>query len=119
MNKEFESLLNKNLKEFVDKYVTSFVCWDLSNLFSRNTGLVDSVEGIVSRLGRKEEDTKKGLEELVGKGVLEKRKIAEITTYELVDDPKIRKSLEDFSHALDSRDIRLCILTLMLQKESF
>ncbi len=55
MNKEFESLLNKNLKEFVDKYVTSFVCWDLSNLFSRNTGLVDSVEGIVSRLGRKEE----------------------------------------------------------------
>ncbi|MDP3013833.1 MAG: hypothetical protein Q8M92_06280 [Candidatus Subteraquimicrobiales bacterium] len=115
---EFGDFLSEDLRKFVDEYLTTFVIWDLLIIFAENPGLVDSAENIAVRLGRKEKDTEAGLKELTKKNLLKETKREDMFIYELTDDLKTRKALENFVLALNSREKRLIILTRMFQERN-
>ncbi len=52
-------------------------------LFRRNPGLVDEIDGIARRIGRKKEHVESDLKDLVEAGVLKERRVGSIPVFSL------------------------------------
>lgn len=109
--------LDKELKEFIDGYINSFIHWDLIAFFARNPGTRDDAAGIARRLGRREEDMAPILEDLAKKGVLDPDKRTKKVIYFYSPNPQLKKRIDNFVKALDSKINRMMILTEFLQKK--
>lgn len=107
--------MNSELEAFVNNYVDTFVAWDLLALYHKNPRLKDTVSQLAQRLGRKEEDVEDGVKQLTKKGILTAVQSASpLYTY---DPPaELRQKIDKFVAALDVRETRLLILSLILQK---
>ncbi|MDI6891951.1 MAG: hypothetical protein QMD08_02980, partial [Actinomycetota bacterium] len=85
--------------------------------FARNPGTRDDAAGIARRLGRREEDLAPVLEDLAKKGVLDLSERTKKVVYLYSPDPQLKKRIDNFVQALDSRINRMMVLTEFLQKK--
>lgn len=101
------------LQEFCNKYIKSFVCWDLIIFFYDNKGGIEADDEMLSNsIGRSQEEISRNVKDLLDSALL----IIKNERYQLNEDNKIRKEVEDFVRAVDDRSIRLTLLTTLLRK---
>lgn len=108
--------LSPEIKNFVERFVDSFVSWDLIVFFHLNSGTIDTCKGLSSRLGRKESEVKNSLEELCEKGLLRKRVGGGKEVYFYSPPPHLKDVVDKFVKNLEDRSFRLRILSYLLKK---
>ena len=104
--------LDADLKNFINRYVTSFLAWDLIVFFHKHPGVGESAGDLAMRLGRLAEDIQPAAEELAEKAVL----TYEDTIFRYGPAEETRALVEQFNQALENREKRLLILTEVLQR---
>lgn len=105
-----------NLKEFVRYYVNSLVAWAVIVFYHQNPGVRDRVSDLSRHLGRREDDVEKAVEFLAAKGLLSKTEHDNEAVYIYEPDQELRARVNRFVAALDTRDLRLWILSEVLEK---
>lgn len=113
------SVLDQETIDFVKGYLDSFVVWDLLVYlvnFDKSEPLAAS--RLAKKLGREQEEVEAGLDSLTEKGVLERREAVPEATYVFVASPNAEEGIRSFVSALDVREKRLAILTILLGKEN-
>jgi predicted transcriptional regulator len=109
--------LDQELILFIENYVDSFVKWDVIAFFCLNPETIGMVIDIASRLGRKESDVEEALEELVQKGLLEKRKNEEVV-YAYAPPSDVSRQVKLFVECIGDREKRLKILAKILRMKT-
>lgn len=109
---------NNKIDEFLNKYIVSFIAWDIVTFFARNPGAFDTPEGIARRLGRKIEEVQKELKYLSKVSFLTSKKIDDGEVYSLESTPENQKFLEEFLVKIDDRIFRLNLLSRLLKKRT-
>lgn len=104
--------LGSELDKFIDEHLNTFAHWDMVVLLFKKGELVEDSAGIASRVGRKEDEVKDVLEDLVKHNVA-KRKVKN-SGYLL--NPNYKETVASFVEALKTREKRLMILTKVLEK---
>lgn len=123
-------VLSESLRAFIDEYVSSFLAWDIIVLFSHNPGLRGGVGEIAKFLGRNPDDLEEALGELVEKGLVKSAPLSTPTGeanggqeclekdclyfYDITSE--LASRVTEFVKALDYREKRLAILTMLLGK---
>jgi len=108
--------IDNSFKVFVQSYVNSLVVWAVIVFYHQNPGVRDRISDLARHLGRREDDVKEAVEHLVSKGFLKAEDAdgEEIFIYE--PNAKLSKQVERFVNALDTRDLRLWVLSEVLGK---
>lgn len=107
--------IDVELERFIEKYVNSFIKWDLLVFFHENPGTTDTSTSLANHLGRRPEDVRKALDELVEGEVLTVQADDPNIIYQYQPSPKVQPLIENFIKSLDSREKRLQILTKLLR----
>ena len=97
----------RELLEFLQTKVNSFVKWDLVRFFHDNPHTTDTADNIARYAGRSVETIRAELAELAQDGVLEENQLGDMVIYSLAPDRQIRKLLEQFVKASDDRQFRV------------
>ncbi len=97
----------RELLEFLQTKVNSFVKWDLVRFFHDNPHTTDTADNIARYAGRSIETIRAELAELAQDGVLEENQLGDMVVYSLAPDRRIRKLLEQFVKASDDRQFRV------------
>ncbi len=97
----------RELLEFLQTKVNSFVKWDLVRFFHDNPHTTDTADIIARYAGRSIETIRAELAELAQDGVLEESQLGDMVVYSLAPDRQIRKLLEQFVKASDDRQFRV------------
>lgn len=104
--------LDADLKNFINRYVTSFLAWDIIVFFCKNPGAAGAAGELAVRLGRRSEDIEQAAGGLVEKAVL----FSDNAVFTYRPDDDTRALIDKFVRAIDSREKRLLILTEVLQR---
>jgi len=82
----------------LERLLSSDVKAQLLVLFRRNPGLIDEVDGIARRVGRKSESVVADLRDLVEVGVVEERRIGGIAVFSLnpTRDAEVQKAVGSY-----------------------
>ena len=99
--------MDPDLLEFLKTKVNSFIKWDLVRFFYENPHSADTAENVARYVGRDASAIDAELGELVGTGVLERKKLGDLTVYSLASDPRMRKLVDQFILACDDRQFRV------------
>ncbi len=113
--------LEPRVKAFVERYINSFVAWDLALFFRDNPHAVGSAESFAVNIGRRGADLQLPLEKLAEQGVLERTNSAgekSETVYAYHPPEEYRADLEEFRSALKDRGARLLIVSWVLKQEA-
>ncbi len=103
------------MEKFIEKYIDSFLAWDLIVFFHQNSEIKDSSHNLSLRLGRKEKDVREALVKLRDKRLLkEKGRKDPLYTYSPPDE--VKEKIDEFVKSLSSRTFRLQVLSLVLRK---
>lgn len=97
----------RELLEFLQTKVNSFVKWDLVRFFHDNPHTTDTANNIARYAGRSVETIRAELAELAQDGVLEENQLGDMVVYSLTPDRQIKKLLEQFVKASDDRQFRV------------
>ena len=108
--------IDQNLKSFVHSYVDSLVVWAVIVFYHQNPGVRDRITDLGRHLGRREEDIERAVEGLVSKGLLRKEEVDGEAIFVYEPDPDLRQQVSAFVNALDTRDLRLWVLSEVLDK---
>ncbi len=108
--------LPSEIEKFIERFIDSFISWDLIVFFHTNSGTVDTCKGLASRLGRKEDEVRASLEELCKKGLLRKRVGSCKEVYFYSPSPHLREVVDEFVKCLEDRSFRLKVLSFLLKK---
>ncbi len=113
--------LEPRLKSFVERYINSFVAWDLALFFRDNPHAVGSADSLALSIGRRGADLQLPLERFAEQGVLERenssRERSE-TVYSYHPPEEYQADLEEFRNALRDRSARLLIVSWVLRQEA-
>ena len=104
--------LDADLKNFVNRYITSFLAWDLVVFFHKNPGTADGAGELAIKLGRRAEDIERAASELADKAILKNDNLI----YGYAPSEEARVMVAKFVQAINDREQRLLILTNVLQK---
>lgn len=104
--------INKDIEDFINTYVTSFVAWDLIVFFHYNPNVIDSSKNIALKLGRNENEVRKALTELTEKGILK----LDNEVYSLQLQEEVKEQIENFVKILSDRSQRLQAVSMVLKK---
>jgi len=105
----------ENIKEFVQKYVNSFVKWDILEIFAQNPLNSFSLDYIAFVTSRDLITTEKNLKELTEVKLLEESQHKNIDYYFLTSNNDLRFILKAFFNYLQLKENRLKIITLILR----
>ncbi|MDP2211998.1 MAG: hypothetical protein Q8J63_09720 [Candidatus Aquicultor sp.] len=108
--------IDKNLKLFVGKYVDSLASWAIIVFYHQNPGVRDRITDLATHLGRRESDIEIAVIELTKKGLLLKEDEGEEAVYTYDPESILHQQVEEFVNALDVRDVRLWVLSEVLEK---
>lgn len=101
------------LEHFCEKYIKSFVCWDLVIFFYDNDdGIAADGDLLANSIGRNSDEVERYMKELVDSGLI----IVSDENYRLCTDQELRREVEQFVRAVDDRSQRLALLTTLLKK---
>lgn len=105
----------EDLMAFVNKYVDSFVKWDLMRFFHENPHTIDAVDNIARYIGRDAEVVGEELAELAERGFLEEVLMEKLTVYALTSDLRMQKKLARFMYASEDQKLRSKIIFRLLR----
>lgn len=108
----------EKFQEFLERYVDSFIAWDLLIFFFHNPSSCDSADNIAARLGRTKSDIVPSLEKMVSNSLLDKKLSFGEEVYFYAASKELSERIKEFIDALESREKRLVMLTHVLQKEA-
>jgi hypothetical protein len=104
---------------FVDRYIDSFVTWDVLAYFHENPGIERKLSGISVDVGRKVSSLEPVLESLAEHGVLESETDpGEEPSYRYTPTSGFGFEMDRFLEATRDRTNRLAIVSRVLQKEA-
>ncbi len=106
----------EDLMAFVNRYVDSFVKWDLMRFFHENPHTIDAVDNIARYIGRDAEVVGEELAELAERGLLEEVLMERLTVYALTSDLSMQKKLARFIYASEDQKLRSKIIFRLLRK---
>ncbi len=113
--------LNPRVKYFVERYINSFIAWDLALFFRDNPYAVGSAESLAQGIGRRGSDLQLPLEKLAELGILAKENSScdpAGPVYSYQPPAEYREDLEEFRGALRDRAARLIIVSWVLRQEA-
>ncbi|MBN1262182.1 MAG: hypothetical protein JXB35_16005 [Anaerolineae bacterium] len=99
--------MDPELLDFLNRYVDSFVKWDLLRFFHNNPHTIDTVDNIARYAGRNQETVQQELADLAMRGLLEETHMGSMVVYALAANPAIREQLARFIDASDDRQFRV------------
>jgi len=108
--------IDKNLQEFVHSYVNSLVVWAVIVFYHQNPGVRDRCADLARHLGRREDDIEAAVGHLAGKGFLRKEGDGAEAIFIYEPDSGLRCKVNAFVDALETRDLRLWVLSEVLGK---
>ncbi len=97
----------RELLNFLQTKVDSFIKWDLVRFFHDNPHTTDTASNIARYASRSVETIRVELAELARDGVLEENQLGDMTVYSLAPDRQTRELLEQFVKASDDRQFRV------------
>ncbi len=106
-NRAYTGDIDPNLLSFLNKYVDSFIKWDLLRFFFNNPHTIDTVDNIARYAGRNPESVEEELAELAMRGLLEETRMGSLVVYALSADPETRDLLARFIQASEDRQFRI------------
>lgn len=106
-NRAYTGDIDPNLLGFLNKYVDSFIKWDLLRFFFNNPHTIDTVDNIARYAGRNPESVEEELAELAMRGLLEETRMGSLVVYALSADPETRDLLARFIQASEDRQFRI------------
>lgn len=109
-------MVDGEIKRFVDEYVDSLVSWAIIVFYHENPGARDRVEDLALHLGRRLEDVRWAAEALSEKGLLKKIGDGKEVVYVYEPEEELRTKVERFVQSLDNRQVRLAVLSGVLDK---
>jgi predicted transcriptional regulator len=85
-------------KEILDVLLANETRADLVTLFRKNPGLIDSLEGVARRIGRRQVAIQEDIAELVKLGILKSRKLgtSEVISIDRIKDKEIQNEVGEF-----------------------
>ncbi len=110
------TVIDKNLEEFVHSYVNSLVVWAVIVFYHQNPGVRDRCTDLARHLGRREDDIEAAVDYLAGKGFLRKEGAEAEAIFIYEPDSGLRDKVNAFVDALETRELRLWVLTEVLGK---
>lgn len=108
--------IDDNLKTFVRSYVNSLVAWAVIVFYHQNPGVRDRVSDLARHLGRREDDIERAVEHLAARGLLRKEDSDGEFVYAYEPNDELDEQVTKFVNALDERELRLWILSEVLEK---
>lgn len=107
------------IKDFVEKIVTSFIKWDILNFFQKNPNARVTLKDLVLIIGRNLENTGREIEELIKGKMVEKQNEGNLIFYVFSPDRAIRSLIDNFiSYCESGREARLKIVYKILKRNS-
>ncbi len=87
-----------NGKEILDVLMANETRADLVSLFRKNPGLIDSLEGVARRIGRRQDAIQDDIAELVKLGILKSRRLGsgEVISIDRMKDKEIQNEVGEF-----------------------
>lgn len=113
------SLMSKQLKEFLQKKVNSFVKWDLLRFFHDNPHTKETAENIARYIGRDAQSIERELRELAMAQVLDEKVMSGYRLYQLSDDQEIRDNINQFMEACHDRDFRVEAIHYVIERMQY
>ncbi len=113
--------LDPRIQSFVERYVGSFVAWDLVLFFRDNPYAVGTAESLAQSIGRRSSDLQLPLEKLAEQGILTRENSTGDPAgpiYSYHPPAEYRAEVEDFRSALRDRSARLIIVSQVLRQEA-
>ena len=105
--------------DFVDRYIDSFVTWDVLTYFHENPGIERKISGIALDVGRRVESLEPPLKTLTDLGMLRAEvEPGDETAYSYTPTSDFNIQMERFLDATHDRTNRLAIVSKVLQKEA-
>ncbi len=113
--------LSPRVKSFVERYIDSFIAWDLALFFRDNPYAVGCADSLAPSIGRGGSDLQLHLEKLADQGVLSRESWSEdpgrpVYSYHPPED--YSADVEEFRHVLREREARLIIVSWVLRQEA-
>lgn len=102
--------IEPTLLEFIRTNVNSFIKWDLIRFFYENRYTTGTAENIAQYAGRKIPGVERELEDLVGSGVIVRRRLDGIPIYLLGRDEEMWALMGKFVLACEHRDFRVKVV---------
>lgn len=116
MSELMSNTIDKNLQKFVHSYVNSLVVWAVIVFYHQNPGVRDRCIDLARHLGRRDVDIETAVEYLAGKGFLKKEGDDSEAIFIYEPDQDLRRQVNAFVDALETRDLRLWVLSEVLGK---
>jgi hypothetical protein len=110
-----EAINNRELKSFMQSYVSSLIAWAIIVFYHQNPGVRDRVRDLATHLGRKDLDVERAVINLAQNGFLKVEDGAE-PIYYYEPDEHLSEQVNVFINALNVRDMRLWMLSEILDK---
>lgn len=107
--------LDAEMREFVERYIDSFLVWDMIVFFYSNPQVVETIPGLAIRLGRKAKDVKEVINKLVEKGIVSMASI-DPDTYCYGPSEDQKKLIDRFITQTADQIFRLQVLSLVVEK---
>ncbi|MBI2184277.1 MAG: hypothetical protein HYU39_04875 [Thaumarchaeota archaeon] len=91
-----------NTTELLNKMLSSEVKGDLLVLFRKNPGIIDTMEGVARRIGRRPQSVETDVRDLVNIGMIKTKKIGtmEVFSLDYAKDMEIQKAVEEHFKSL-------------------
>lgn len=105
--------LDTDLKNFINRYVTSFLVWDVIVFFQTNSDEGFTADELAGRLGRQTEEVEQAVADLARQSILNH----EGATFAYAPSHGTKLLIDRFVQAIDNREKRLLILTEVLQRK--
>ena len=92
----------KSGKEILDRLLTSEAKGEILTLYHKNPGLVDTLDGVGRRIGKRREQIKTDVDDFIEMGILKKITVGKLDLYGLdaQRDQEIQLSIADYFRSL-------------------
>lgn len=111
--------ISRDVIDFVDGYLDSFVTWDVLIYFHENPHVEKKLSGIALDIGRAAPSLETVLGNLAGKGVLlGETEAGDEPSFRYTPTSEFRVTMERFIEATRDRTNRLVFVSRVLQKEA-
>ncbi len=109
-------MIDKDIIEFVDKFINSILSWELIVLFHSNPGIQDDNNGISKLVGRKPEDVKNVLQSMCNDEIVQITEIEGQTIYYYHPSEEIEILIKRFIESIKEYDTRILLLSRVMEK---
>lgn len=110
-------MIDKTIKEFVEEYIDSFTSWDILVYYNNNPDSKLNIDQLSVKIGRSTKDVQKSVDILKVKNILNlSEENNNLYCYQPAE--LLKNKIDHFIEALNNREKRMSILSIILEKGS-